>query len=65
MLSCSVVSDPLRPPTPGGLEPTRLPIHGAPQTRILESVAMSFSRGSSQPRDGTQASCIDVRFFTV
>ena len=28
------------------------------QTRILEWVAMSFSRGSSWPRDGTHVSCI-------
>ena len=28
------------------------------QARILEWVAISFSRGSSQPRDRTQVSCI-------
>ena len=28
------------------------------QARILERVAISFSRGSSQPRDGTWVSCI-------
>ena len=33
-------------------------IHGILQDRILEWVAFPFSRGSSQPRDGTQASCI-------
>jgi len=33
-------------------------IHGILQARILEWVAFPFFRGSSQPRDGTQASCI-------
>ena len=34
------------------------------QTRILEWVAISFSRGSDKPRDQTQISCIAGRFFT-
>ena len=29
-------------------------VHGIFQARILERVAISYSRGSSQPRDGTQ-----------
>ena len=33
-------------------------------SKILEWVAMSSSRGSSQPRDGTQISLIAGRFFT-
>ena len=36
---------------------------GISQARILEWVAISFSRGSSQSRDRTCISCID-RFFT-
>ena len=32
-------------------------IHGILQARILEWVAISFSRGSSPPRDWTQVSC--------
>ena len=40
-------------------------IHGSLQTRILECIAIPFSRGSSQPRDRTQVSCIACRFFTV
>ena len=40
-------------------------IHGILQARILEWVAISFSRGSSQPRDRTQVSCIVGRCFTV
>ena len=39
-------------------------VHGILQARILEWVAISFSRGSSQPRDRTQISCIAGRFFT-
>ena len=35
------------------------------QARILECVAISFSRGSSQPRNQTQVSCIAGRFFTL
>ena len=34
------------------------------QARILEWVAFAFSRGSSQPRDGTLVSRIAGRFFT-
>ena len=34
------------------------------QARILEQVAMPFSRGSAQPRDGTQVSLIAGGFFT-
>ena len=49
---CSAESD----LQPLGLQPIRL--HGASQARILESVAISSSRGSSQPRDGTWISCI-------
>ena len=33
-------------------------IHGISQSRILEWVAISYSRGSSQPRDQTCVSCI-------
>ena len=38
-------------------------VHGILQARILEWVAFPFSRGSSQPRDQTQASRIAGRFF--
>ena len=40
-------------------------IHGVFQARILEWVAISFSRGSSPPRDQTQVSCIEGRCFTL
>ena len=41
--------------------------HGIPQARILERVAISFSRGSSPsswPRNQTWVSCTADRFFT-
>ena len=40
-------------------------VHEILQARILESVAIPFSRGSCQPRDGTWVSHIVDRFFTV
>ena len=36
-------------------DPLDYTVHGILQARILEWVAVAFSRGSSQPRDGTQA----------
>ena len=39
-------------------------VHGILQARILEWVAIPFSRGSSWPRGQTQVSCIAERFFT-
>ena len=39
--------------------------HGILQARILEWVAIPFSRGSSQPRDGTWVSCIAGRRFNL
>ena len=40
-------------------------VHGIFQARVLEWVAISFSRGSSQPRDRTRVSCIVGRCITV
>ena len=39
-------------------------VHGIFQARILEWIAISFSRGSSRPRNWTQVFCIAGRFFT-
>ena len=50
--SCSTLSDPVDCSPPGSS------VHGILQARILEWVAISFSRGSSQPRDRTHVSCI-------
>ena len=38
--------------------PPGFSVHGISQARILEWVAISFSRGPSPPRDGTFVSCI-------
>ena len=40
-------------------------VHGILQTRILEWVAISFSKGSSRPRDRTQVSRIAGRRFNL
>ena len=40
-------------------------VRGISQARVPEWVAISFSRGSSQPRDRTQVSCIAGRCFTI
>ena len=40
-------------------------LHGILQARILEWVAISSSRGSFQPRNPAQVSCIAGRFFTA
>ena len=40
-------------------------VHGIFQARVLEWVAISFSRGSSRPRDQTQVSRIVGRHFTI
>ena len=45
-------------------DPIDYTVHGVLQARILEWVAIPFSRGSSQPMDQTQVSHIAGRFFT-
>ena len=40
-------------------------VHGILQARVLEWIAISFSRGSSRPRNRTQVSRIAGRGFTV
>ena len=57
--SCPTLCDPMDCSLPGSS------VHGIFQTRVLEWVAISFSRGSSQPRDRTQVSCIPGRRFTI
>ena len=49
---------------PAFCDPMGYTVHGLLQARILEWVAFPFSRGSSQPRDRTQISCIAGGFFT-
>ena len=60
--SRSIVSDSC---DPVDCNPPGSSIHGILQARILERVAISFSRGSSQPRDQTPVSYIVGRFFTT
>ena len=57
--SCPTLCDPMDCSLPG------FSIHGIFQARILEWVAISFSRGSSQPRDRTLVSHIAGRRFTL
>ena len=45
-------------------DPMDYTVHGNLQARILEWVIFPFSKGSSQPRDWTQVSCIVGEFFT-
>ena len=40
-------------------------VYGIFQARVLEWIAISFSRGSSQPRNQTRVSCIAGRRFTI
>ena len=60
--SRSVVSDTLRPVD---CSPPSSSVHGILQARILEWVAISFSRGSSWSRDRTQVSHISGRRFNL
>ena len=57
--SCPTVCDPMECSLWGSS------VHGIFRARILEWVAISFSRGSSQPRDRTQVSHIVGRRFTI
>ena len=45
-------------------DPMDYTVHGILQARILEWVAVPFSKGSSQLRDWTQVSHIAGRFLT-
>ena len=49
---------------PTHCDPMDYRLHGILQARILEWVAVPFSRGYSQPRDRTQVSHIAGGFFT-
>ena len=57
--SCLTLWDPV------DCSPSGSSVHGISQARILEWIAISFSKGSSLPRDWTWVSCIAGRFFTV
>ena len=57
--SCPTLCDSMDCSPPGSS------IHGIYQARILEWVDISFSRGSSWPRDRTWVSCVVGIFFTI
>ena len=60
--SCPTLCDPMDYSPPGSS------VCGLSQARILEWVAISFSKGSSRPRDRTHVSlvfCIAGRFFSA
>ena len=56
---CLTLCDPVESSLPGSF------VHGILQARILEWVAIPFSKGSSWPRDWTHVSCLAGRFFTT
>ena len=57
--SCPTLCDPV------DCSPLGSSAHGILQARVLEWVAISFSRGSSPPRDRTQVSRIAGRCFNL
>ena len=57
--SCPTLCDPMDCSRPGSS------VHGIFQAIVLEWIAISFSRGSSQPRDWTQVSHTVDRRFTI
>ena len=62
---CLVAQSCQRFVTPWTISPQAPLSMGILQARILEWVAMPSSRGSSQPRNQTQVSCIASGFFTI
>ena len=56
---CPTLCNPMDCSPPGS------PVHGILQARIMEWVAISFSRGSSRPRDRIRISCITGGCFTI
>ena len=57
--SCPTLCDPMDCSLPGSS------VHGVFQAIVLEWAAISFSRGSSRPRDQTQVSHMVDRRFTL
>ena len=56
--SCQILCNPMDCNLPGSS------VNGIFQARMLEMLAISFSRASSWPRDWTLVSCLAGRFFT-
>ena len=57
--SCPTLCNPMDCSLPG------FSVRGILQARLLEWIAIPFSRGSSQPRDWTLVFCTAGRFFTI
>ena len=57
--SCCILCNPVYYSLPG------FSVHRILQARILEWVAIPFSRGSSQPRDWAQVSCMAGGLFII
>ena len=57
--SCPTLCDPMTCSLPASS------VHGILQVRIVEWVAIPFSRGFFRPRDQTQVSCIAGGLFTI
>ena len=57
--SCVTICDPM------DCSPPISSVHGILQARILEGIAIPFSRGSCRLRDWTWVFCIAGRFFTI
>ena len=57
--ACKILCDPMECSPPGSY------VLGILQVRMLEWVAIPFSRGSSQSRDRNWVSCITGRFFAI
>ena len=56
--SCLTLGDPIDCSPPGSS------VYGILQARTLEWVTISFSKGSSRPKDRTLVPCVTGRFFT-
>ena len=57
--SCLTLCDPT------DCSPSGFSVHRILQARILEWIAILFSRGTFQPRDRTLVSCLAGRFFAI
>ena len=57
--SCPILCNPMN------YSPPDCSVHGVIQARMLQWVAIPFSRGSSWPGGGTQVSRVAGRFFTI
>ena len=65
VLACSVAKSSLTLCDPMACSPPGSSVHRISQARILEWIAIFYSSGSLQPKDGTQVSYLAYRFFTI